>query len=402
MTAYTDVVNDLSRELSLKKPKDVIQFCADYFNNKLAEDPARQQPSTATAPSSRPAQTASGAPLFQDQFGGDPHEPLSHHPHRGSIFKDSFTHPEDPQSNKIRPLDNASPGSGFAAHLAKVNFNPERRISVSAESVNPEIFATSSWQPPVHDLSDEQLQRLNNIVRKSFLFSQLEDEALRTVIYALEEKKVPRGTEIIKQGDEGDYFYVLESGEVTFVVNGETKGQGKSGSTFGELALMYNSPRAATVISSQDCVLWALDRMTFRRILLEGTAKRRAMYDGFLKDVPVLRCLNSYERNKLADALESETYNKGDTIIREGEPGENFYFIEQGEAEVFKEGEGHMATLGKGDYFGELALLNDLPRQATVVAKSDVIKVVTLDKNGFQRLLGPAIEVLKLQDPTKI
>ena len=74
--------------------------------------------------------------------------------------------------------------------------------------------------------------------------------------------------------------------------------------------------------------------------------------------------------------------------------------IESGNCQVYKEKEGNIKQLTKGDYFGEVALLNDLPRQATVEALDTVI-VATLGKSGFQRLLGPAVEVLRLQDPTK-
>jgi cAMP-binding proteins - catabolite gene activator and regulatory subunit of cAMP-dependent protein kinases len=102
----------------------------------------------------------------------------------------------------------------------------------------------------------------------------------------------------------------------------------------------------------------------------------------------------------LADALSTEIYHKGDKIVTEGEQGENFYFIESGSCQVYNETNGPLKTLKKGDYFGEIALLNDLPRQATVEALDYVI-VATLGKSGFQRLLGPAVEVLKKQDPTK-
>jgi len=193
----------------------------------------------------------------------------------------------------------------------------------------------------------------------------------------------------------------VENGQVEFYVNGEKVNTSGSGSSFGELALMYNSPRAATVVAATDCNLWCLDRLTFRKILLGGSFKKRLMYDEFLKNLPLLSKLSTYDRAKLADALNTEFYNKGDVIIKEGDIGENFYFIEYGSALVLKESvEKPLTTLTKGSYFGEIALLNDLPRQATVMANEDT-KVVTLGKSGFQRLLGPCVDVLKTQDPTR-
>lgn len=168
------------------------------------------------------------------------------------------------------------------------------------------------------------------------------------------------------------------------------------GGSFGELALMYNAPRAATVISSEGAsTLWALDRVTFRRILMDSTFQRRRLYEGFLEEVPLLSTLDRYERSKIADALETQKYPAGTTIIREGDIGEAFYLLESGEAEAFKNGiEAPVKSYTKGDYFGELALLNDAPRAASVISKTEV-KVATLGKDGFQRLLGPVESIMR-------
>jgi cAMP-dependent protein kinase regulator len=159
---------------------------------------------------------------------------------------------------------------------------------------------------------------------------------------------------------------------------------------------MYNAPRAATVVSAEaGCTLWALDRVTFRRILMDSTFQRRRLYEEFLEGVPLLSTLNSYERSKVADALDTQKYPPGTTIIKEGDAGEAFYLLESGEAEAYKVGtEGSVKSYKKGDYFGELALLNDAPRAASVVAKTEV-KVATLGKDGFQRLLGPVESIMR-------
>ncbi|CCE62291.1 hypothetical protein TPHA_0C01350 [Tetrapisispora phaffii CBS 4417] len=280
------------------------------------------------------------------------------------------------------------------------NFNALRRTSVSAESFEPRSFE-QDWKPEHYsEKSPEQMRRLENSIGKNFLFNSLDFDSKKLVINSLEEKKVPNGSEIIKQGDDGDYFYVVEEGNVDFFVNDEKVGSSSVGSNFGELALMYNSPRAATVIATSDCILWALDRLTFRKILLGHSFKKRIMYEDFLKSVPILSSLTDYNRAKIADALEIETYSNGQVIIREGDTGENFYFIENGTASVTKEKEGVVAQLKSHDYFGEVALINDLPRQATVTATSD-LKLATLSKSAFQRLLGPVVDVLKLNDPTR-
>jgi cAMP-dependent protein kinase regulator len=234
------------------------------------------------------------------------------------------------------------------------------------------------------------------------------------VLGALHEKPIPtKGIKVIQQGDVGDYFYVVEKGSFDIYVNQSGKVEGGldgvgskvgtvgPGGSFGELALMYNAPRAATVTSTEPSTLWALDRITFRRILMDSAFQRRRMYEGFLEEVPLLSTLTPYERSKIADALETKKYPPGTTIIQEGDVGESFFLLESGEAQVFKRGvDSAVNQYKKGDYFGELALLNDAPRAASVISRTEV-KVATLGKNGFQRLLGPVEGIMRRNDPSK-
>ena len=110
--------------------------------------------------------------------------------------------------------------------------------------------------------------------------------------------------------------------------------------------------------------------------------------------------MDSYEKSKLSDAFKEETYKKGQFVIKEGEEGSVFYIIEYGEAvatKVLKEG--GPATEVKhykvGDYFGERALLQNEPRAANIVAKSEELVVVSMDRHSFKRLMGPMEDILK-------
>lgn len=100
---------------------------------------------------------------------------------------------------------------------------------------------------------------------------------------------VHRGGEaIIRQGDEGDNFYIIDEGEVEVYVNNVPVVVLGEGCSFGELALIYGTPRAATVIAKTDCKLWAIDRDTYRRILMGSTIRKRKMYEEFLSKVSIL------------------------------------------------------------------------------------------------------------------
>jgi CRP-like cAMP-binding protein len=240
-----------------------------------------------------------------------------------------------------------------------VNHNRGRRTSVSAESMAPTL--DKDYEKIVIPKSDEQKKRIETAIRGNFLFRSLDEEQYMDVVNAMAEKHVKTGEEVIKQGGIGDYFYVVEEGAFDVFVsrNGNPPvkvTEYENGGSFGELALMYNAPRAATVTATKDSVIWALDRVTFRRILMEITSRKLRMYESFLEEVPLLVSLEPYERHKIADALESVTFNEGEIVVKQGDSGENFYIIESGEAQVTQadeNGEEHvMHQLKKGDYFG--------------------------------------------------
>ncbi|EGV66198.1 hypothetical protein PSN45_003366 [Yamadazyma tenuis] len=427
----TDELNQLQKEIIAKNPVDVLQFCANYFNSKLELQRSYlwQQQARAKAaglnlfPNIDNVSLMSNShvngrqPSFKSPFNANENDPHQ-------LFKDDYSANHSTNENHLPELDPNDPSPAFTdpndpnaplpADLEEsrdkprpltntkipIKFNVNRRTSVSAEALNPDKFKTDSWKPPTNNLTESQKTELGKTLHSNFLFQKLDSTSKKTVLSALTKKTYKKGDEIITQGDEGDYFYIIESGTVEFYVDNIERGTSKEGSSFGELALMHNSPRAATVIAaSDDVTCWALDRLTFRRILLEGTFNKRLMYENFLKEVKILSGLSTQEISKLADALTTEIYHQGDKIVTEGESGENFYFIESGNCEVFKSDQGRVTELSKGDYFGEVALLNNLPRQATVQAVDTVI-VATLDKSGFQRLLGPAVDVLKSNDPT--
>lgn len=214
-------------------------------------------------------------------------------------------------------------------------------------------------------------------------------------------KEYKNGEIIIKQGDDGDNFYLLSSGECEIYVERDNKPVlvklCQVGDSFGELALLYNAPRAATVVAKGDVKVWAVDRTTFRVILMETTVNQRKKYKAFLEKVPLLESLTEYERLTIADALKPVMFNKGETIIKEGEHGDIFYIIEEGGVICTKLTNGvqlEVSRVHNGEYFGEIALLSDVPRQATVTA-IEPTKCLQIERTTFTRVMGPLTDILK-------
>ena len=117
-----------------------------------------------------------------------------------------------------------------------------------------------------------------------------------------------------------------------------------------------------------------------------------------MSSVEVLQTLDSYERQKLCDCLEILNFEEGDTIIKEGHKGHSFYLILEGEAKAMKLNpntgqEEEVMKYKERGYFGELALLKDTPRQASIISKGK-LKLAKIDRNSFKRILGPLETIL--------
>jgi cAMP-dependent protein kinase regulator len=186
---------------------------------------------------------------------------------------------------------------------------------------------------------------------------------------------------VIRQGDQGDNLYFVDSGQYDCFIRMQNQRDQKhvkvygSGESFGELALLYNAPRAATIVTKESGNLFALDRETFNHIVRDAARKKREHYELFLKKVELFGTMEPYERSKLSDSLRPLSVKSGEFIIKMGEVGDTFYILEQGNALATKpEGQGktEMITICEykaGDYFGELALLRNSKRAANVLAK---------------------------------
>ncbi|KAF0269487.1 hypothetical protein FOG48_01401 [Hanseniaspora uvarum] len=381
-----------------------------YFNDKLLQLVANNVPTNSV---SEP-QTS----VFKSNFVSKPpsfNSPkTSSRDRNSSVFKINYNMDRPGWNSKkeedVDPAASSQPNQGFRQdsdvmmdNVHPPNFNVNRRTSVSAEIISPDshmIKESFNNSNNTNALSDHESESLIKCLDSNFLFKNLDPNSKNLIINNLKYDEFPTNTDIIVENDEeGEYFYIIEQGEVEFIKNGKKLGEAGRGATFGELALMYNSPRQATVRSKTPCKMYLLDRITFKKILLNNSYSQRSLFEKFLKKLPILKNLTDSERNKLIDVLKSKTVSKDQIIIRQGEIGENFYIIEQGDCAVIKDGE-QVNLLHQNDYFGELSLLEDSPRAATVkVISENGCKVVYLGKSEFKRLLGPVHEVLKINDP---
>jgi cAMP-dependent protein kinase regulator len=272
------------------------------------------------------------------------------------------------------------------------------RQSVSAEAYGA-WNQKKAFTPPVIEKTDAQKEKLRGVLETSFMFRALEKKDMNVIIDAMAEVKASKGTRVIEQGENGNYLFIIESGSFECKIKIEDVEKVvktcEAGDVFGELALLYNCPRAAHVDAAEDSVTWKLDRDTFTAIVADGASKRRTKYCEFLKKVSLLETMDDYERSQIADALKPETAKAGDEIIKQGDAGNMFYIIEEGSAVAIKDGK-EVMTYAQGSFFGELALLTSDARAATVQAQSEC-SLLTLDRKTFTRMLGSLEGILTRQ-----
>ena len=116
---------------------------------------------------------------------------------------------------------------------------------------------------------------------------------------------------IYNVGQDGDFFYIVESGNLTIFVDNKQVGQLYEGQSFGELALLYNSPRNATIRSDTNSTLFALDRISYKYILAHSSASRSEEAKKALRQVPILFELTDDQFEVLTDSVELFSFNAG-------------------------------------------------------------------------------------------
>ena len=409
--AYRDYLNNkvnpiiepLMKMLLKNQPEDVHAYILDFVKkhrdnpNFLSQQQQQQQPQYQSQPQYQQRQ-----------------EPPSSSRNQRSPEKEAYSPQKEthsPQKNKAKPAHSDSDDDDeeddevdeipIAALQQKKN-NP--RISVSAE-VYGKFNKKGDFQPRVIKKTPEQRKQILDKLSKAFMFAHLDKKEQDIIVDAMEEKKFRTGEWVIKQGDDGHELYVVDRGTLEcykqFSKNADPKHVKtyNPGESFGELALLYNAPRAASIKAAVDSVLFALDRDTFNNIVKDSIIKRREKFEGILSKIELLSTMDPYERSKIADVAIPVQFKAGDVVIKQGDQGDKFYFIEDGNAVATKTQPGRkdaevVYNYSPGDYFGELALLKGDPRAANVVAKTS-LSLLALDRVSFTRVLGPLTDLLK-------
>jgi CRP-like cAMP-binding protein len=213
---------------------------------------------------------------------------------------------------------------------------------------------------------------------------------------------VQKGTPVVNLGEKGDTFYVIASGNVQVEINGYPVGELGPGASFGERALLRNNPRAATVVAVTELDLYALDRDNFLAAVT-GTEDLRnsdvrsqpdagvdrwttAVLASSLGLISLFSRMDHAGLRRIAEVCVFETWSPGDQLTVQGNRDKSLFVVLSGTARVLVDGE-VVGQVQSGDSFGEIAMLHEVPRRATIEA---VVAMTTsrLDRGDLYRAFG--------------
>lgn len=262
-------------------------------------------------------------------------------------------------------------------------------------------------QPPTDNTCMTESELIIHALQQMPGFAQLSLASFHHVEQHLQSMQLTIGDALFHQGDQDTDMFIITHGRVKAVLPDE---HGREllldeygpGQLIGELALLSQQPRAATIVATQPTTLAKLTRATYLHLLESFTDVELDSIDDFhrylrqrykirlLKRIDWFAVMPSEELTRVADKLHAKSFNPNDILFQRGDTGDAFYIIIQGWVSAFiNSHKGSLIILnqlGPGEIFGEMALLEDKPRSAGIVALTPV-EVLTLNRSEFLAVL---------------
>ena len=249
-------------------------------------------------------------------------------------------------------------------------------------------------------LSSNDREQIKSSLTTHYLFKDKGSNIIYSLLRKIELIAFDKNTIIFSEGGTGDYFYIIKEGSVEiYCSNSEGKKILRKGDTFGELALLEMKKRTETVKTLEFTILYELDGKTFRDIV--KTINKKELNDRlkFISLVPIFSYLENIQLNSLASSMFKCTFDIGEYVFYEGDIGDSVYIIKDGELECEKNKE-IIRILKQGEYFGEYAILFDIPRTLSCKAKNK-LTVFKITNSLLEDTFGTEYKDLLLKSITK-
>jgi serine/threonine protein kinase/CRP-like cAMP-binding protein len=297
--------------------------------------------------------------------------------------------PSAPGGGLMIITDVSPVGSEGAAHVV-----PESLVPLTAEELLLTTIRTKSSQ-------DEE--EIMTALKSHWMFSKLSELVLIDIVTSAKQLVVQEGTAIIRQGSsDSRLFYIIARGMVDVLVQAKDSdecnvvAQLGPGRTFGEAALLLaGTKRNATILATGPVRMWTIDRITFKRLLGGHATQSLDATKDVLRQSRTLADLDEAQLSKLAAVVEPQTFEAGGLIVKKGELGDSCYILREGNVVVSEIDGAADITLTEGACFGEVALMSNAPRSATVSAGAEGCTVLTLVRGTVEEVLGPLRPLLE-------
>ena len=282
---------------------------------------------------------------------------------------------------------------------SNIPFDKDSQPNIKTHKKNPDLF---------------DFIRINLI--KSPVFSELNYDVLKCLIDAMEEKNIPAVTDVVKQGDLEEAFYFVVEGQLEckmqftkITQEGNRKKVEKfepklvriynPGDYFGELSLLYHIPRRGTIRTVTDVKLYSLSRTVYKYIIRKANEEKTKKIIDALKKVEILSMLEEEELQKLETLTKEVIYTNGEIIIKENEFSNTLMILDKGKCLGTKCEERGKIPVEKtkykeGDVLFEKAILRPEKSDENIMANSDMVKFICIDRNGLKNNLGQYESIL--------
>lgn len=274
-----------------------------------------------------------------------------------------------------------------------------RLMGISAEpqtSVSYQDLINTKF--PEYEKDESVRKLIENAIRENDFMKNLDQVQVKEITSCMYPVNFAKNELIIREGDVGKSVYVMESGSLQVLKNNQPIHIMGKGKIFGELAILCNTTRTATIKAIEECKLWAIDRECFQTIMMKTGLIKQKDFMKFLSTVSLFKEFPEDSMSRVIDCLEETNFKKGDYIIRQGAKGDTFYIINKGKVKVTMtdkgDNENFVRYLTKGEFFGEKALKEEEVRTANVVADSDEVECLAIDRNLFNQLFSNLKEIV--------
>ena len=207
-------------------------------------------------------------------------------------------------------------------------------------------------------MSPEGIALIIESLKSNFLFKNLNETEYDVLIRNMFYCKIDKDSYVFKQQDEATCFFVVDQGQVDVIIDGDVKKTLGKGASFGELALLYNAPRSASIRATKDTFLWGIHRKIFKQVLKDMNDKEKNEIKQDLDQIEFLSKLTDSQKTMLANNTFLLKYQPGQAIVNKGDIADSFYLVKSGKVGCYN-GDQFIRYLEKGDSFGEQALYKD-------------------------------------------